>query len=130
MEAAENRSDPMWLCCAFIVSTHNRATKPVIGGALPLDGICLAELSHGGYWSCYKVSGHNYEKNKPKNQQTNRVTISSRKETCYWAVVIVVVRVYWSITKTVAVRRSSCCCRCCCYCGLRSFTMSGPAPSV
>lgn len=32
-----------------------------------------------------------HEKNEQKNEQTNRVTISSRKGTCYWAVVIVVV---------------------------------------
>lgn len=134
MEAAvaENRSGPMWLWLVvvnFIVSTaHSRATEPVIGGALPLVGICLAEISHGGYWSCYKVSSHNYEKNEPKNQRTNRVTISSRKGTCYWAVIIVVVVVYWSVTEPVVVRRSSC--YCCCYCGLRSFTMSGPAHSV
>lgn len=32
-----------------------------------------------------------HEKNKQKNQRTNRVAISSRKGTCYWAVVIVVV---------------------------------------
>lgn len=32
-----------------------------------------------------------HEKNEQKNERTNRVTISSRKETCYWAVVIIVV---------------------------------------
>lgn len=121
MEAAENRSGPMWLVVViFIVSTaYSGATEPV----------------HWSPSSRWNMSGRNIpwwlldflEGNEQKNQRTNRVTISSRKGTCYWAVIVVVV-VYWSITKTVAVRRSSCYCYC--YCGLRSFTFSGPAHSV
>lgn len=133
--SAENRTDPMWLWLVvmllFIFSTaYSRATEPVIGGVPPLDGICLAELFHGGCWSCYKVSGHSAQKERTE-KQTNELRdgIFSRKGTCYWAVVIIVVRVYWSVTKTVAVRRSSCCCYCCC-CGIRSFTISGPAHAV
>lgn len=65
---AENRSDPMWLwlvAVLFIISgAHSRATELVIGRVPPLDGICLAEISHSGYWSCYKVSGHNHERNE------------------------------------------------------------------
>lgn len=75
-EAAENRSDPMWLWLVvvlFIVSTaHSRTTEPVIGGVLPLDGICLAEISHGGYWSCYKVSSHSAR--KERTEKTNERT--------------------------------------------------------
>lgn len=72
---AENRSDPMWLWLVvvnFIVSTaHSRATEPVIGRVPPLDGICLAETSHDGCWSCYKVRGHSARKErteKPTNE--------------------------------------------------------------
>lgn len=53
----------------FIVSTaHSRATEPVIGGALPLVGICLTETSHGGCWSCYKVSGHSARKERTEKR--------------------------------------------------------------
>lgn len=76
MEAAENRTDPMWLWLVvvnFIVSTaHSRATEPVIGRILPLDGICLAETSHSGYWSCYKVRAHSAQ--KKTNRKTNERT--------------------------------------------------------
>lgn len=131
--SAENRSDPMWLWLVvvlFIVSTaHSRAAEPVdwspssrwnmSGRNIPW---WLLQLLQSEWSQCTKRT------NRKTNERTNRVTISSRNETCCWAVVIIVfvVRVYWSITKTVAVRRSSCCC----YCGLRSFTISGPAHSV
>lgn len=83
----QQRTDPIrcgcgWLVVLFIVPTaHSRATEPVIGGVPPLDGICLAETSHSGYWSCYKVRTTVHKKNEPKNKRTNRVTISSRKGT-------------------------------------------------
>lgn len=71
---AENRSDPMWLWLVvvnFIVSTHNRATEPVHWSPSSRWKICLAELSHGGYWSCYKVRAHSARKErteKPTNE--------------------------------------------------------------
>lgn len=85
MEAAENRSDPMWLWLVvvlFIVSTaHSRATELVIGRVLPLDEICLAEISHGGYWSCYKVSGHSARKERTeKSTNEPRDDIFSQRD--------------------------------------------------
>lgn len=73
---AENRSDPMWLWLVvvlFIVSTaHSRATELVIGRVLPLDGICLAEISHDGCWDCYKVRAPSARKGT--NRRTNERT--------------------------------------------------------
>lgn len=69
---AENRSGPMWLWLVVVLSifstAHSRATEPVIGGVLPLDGICLAETSHGGYWSCYKVRAHSARKERTEKR--------------------------------------------------------------
>lgn len=77
-----------WRCFSLSLLPTPEPQSQYIG-VLPLDGICLAETSQGGCWSCYKVSGHNYEKNEQKTQRKNRVTISSRNGTCYWAVIVV-----------------------------------------
>lgn len=74
MEAAENRSGPMWLWLVLVLFTfstaHSRATEPVIGRVPPLDGIHLAEISHSGCCSRYKVRSHSARKERTE-EQTN-----------------------------------------------------------
>lgn len=65
---AENRSDPMWLCCAFIVSTHNRATEAVDWSFSSRWKICLAETSYSGCWDCYKVRAHSARKERTEKR--------------------------------------------------------------
>lgn len=117
--SAINNSTPLhstprfWSCMEAAASAvaENRSVVVVVGGGAFHCLYCPLQSHRAGDWwspsSRWNMSGRNIprwllgllqsewsqctKKNKQKNEQTNRVTISSRKETCYWVVFIIVV---------------------------------------
>lgn len=72
----QQRTDPIrcgcgWWCCFSLSLLPTPEPQSQWIGVPPPDGICLAEISHGGCWSCYKVSSHSARKErteKPTNE--------------------------------------------------------------
>lgn len=59
-----------WWCCFLLSLLPTPEPQNRWIEVPPLDGLCLAETSHDGCWSCYKMSGHSARKERTE-EQTN-----------------------------------------------------------